>query len=692
MILILFQGLLVTSDSTLETQIVKYSSTFFLVLAGVDLIIRSQTVQTSWRWNLIDVLVMVLTIPEVLTLWTGHLAFLEPAFLFFRALRPLRIIVRSQSMQEFSERVAACSKEIGSALIMMMFCFTVMGIIGVNLFSGRMKFCTDLLIRTKEECTGLSRHGVPRLWKSHTLNFDWVGQGMATFFVVATRDTTWAQLMYQAVDISESRGLAPNHDANPGFIFLYVAIVFVGGLFLLNTITGVVVDAHNSLTHKQMGAVTTMTVNSGTNDKKVPRDPLRKKMMEFVLCIQFDIMILVVIVLDICSMAFLSYKASASMMAVYSGANVFFTCIYASEAMAKLYAFHAHGYYQNSWNSFELFLVIISIWGISLEQPEILQIVDSRSFSGESIVPILRIFRAIRVIRLLHLQIVSSLHTLVRALIPAANHIVQVFGALFVIYLIFGNSTVALFGHLCASSDMAYQVMNRNILTESEVLMPRCLLVDEQDLLHGFAFSNVGRALATLLAMNTGDAWSNVMRSLALSPGMRKSGDTAVVEARIQLIHYFQTRDVGYLQEARAILPGCQTSEELDGLSDVLDCNVKSGGKCVTTCGNSTLAFVVCILFICITSLVMFNVLLAVLMRSLQVNNKEPKRGQVAIARGQDARNAIHLLMSTSKAAANWRVRGAGSYLWQTSDLESTNSAPDRVMHAAEGTNLKKQQ
>jgi len=149
-ILILFQGLLVTSDSTVETQIVKYSSTFFLVLAGIDLIIRSQTVQTSWSWNLIDVLVMVLTIPEVLNLWTGHLASLEPAFLFFRALRPLRIIVRSQSMQEFAERVAACSKEIGSALIMMMFCFTVMGIIGVNLFSGRMKFCTDPLIRTKE--------------------------------------------------------------------------------------------------------------------------------------------------------------------------------------------------------------------------------------------------------------------------------------------------------------------------------------------------------------------------------------------------------------------------------------------------------------------------------------------------------------------------------------------------------------
>jgi hypothetical protein len=186
--------------------------------------------------------------------------------------------------------------------------------------------------------------------------------------------------------------------------------------------------------------------------------------------------------------------------------------------------------------------------------------------------------------------------------------------------------------------------------------LPRCLLVDDIDIIDKFSVSSVGRALVTLLAMNSADTWSRIMRYLSLSPGKR--GENAIEEARVQLKHFLQTKDESFLREARALLPGCQTTHELEQLSDVLDCSHKYGDECISTCGSTEAAYVICSVFLCITLLIVLNLLLAVLMQSLQehqeMRNKE-REGARPKDREKSMPSNVSLLMSMSRAAAGWQ-------------------------------------
>ena len=152
------------------------------------------------------------------------------------------------------------------------------------------------------------------------------------------------------------------------------------------------------------------------------------------------------------------------------------------------------------------------------------------------------------------------------------------------------------------------------------------------------------------MTMNTADSWSRVVRHLSLEARPRHVAGTegAVSGARIHLTRFLETGEESYLEIARALLPGCQTADELAELSDVLDCS----DGCSTTCGSPVLAPLVCVVFFGITALVMLNLLLAALMQSLQEHQQRLNN-----LREDDKMKPgdMSLLMNVSRAAAGWR-------------------------------------
>ena len=550
------------------------------------------------------------------------------------------------------------------------FCFIILGILGVTQLSGKMNICSDSHINSKAECVGFSADGIPRRWKKREFNYDWIGQGVVTMFVVATKDR-WTELMYQAVDTSFERGQGPYQGAHPSYVLLYFTAVFVGGFFLLNIFAGVVVDTHASALRERStkdDSIKQVTHRADPTGNIVPHGRWRRALLWIVKGFHFDMFMLVVILLDIISMSCMSYKASAFMQFFSTYANFIFSYAYSAEALAKLCAMRARTYAMNPWNRFEFGLVLLSSWGICLES-----VASNLPIKGDSFIRVLRIFRAIRVLRafrLLNMQAVKSLQELVFSLSDAKVHIAEVFGTLFVIYLVFGNLTVGLFGHLCDRTDPSIPAG-----ISKAGLVPRCMLVDEYNVLDGISFSSVGRACIALLSMNTADTWSRIMRHLAMEPGLRKNGANSISETRQHLLNYLQTRDVSYLNQARSILPVCQSVDELEALSDVLDCTSKVGDKCMSTCGSKPAAYIVCTVFFCLTSLVILNLLLAVLMQSLHANQQKIKEEE-RTTQATGHRN-VSLLMNISKATTDWRnARHRGRRQWAESDSDDDNEGP----------------
>jgi hypothetical protein len=125
-------------------------------------------------------------LPELLFLWTNGqlMAGAEPAFLFLRALRPLRVVLLLENLRDFVGQIKGSAKPLLNTFLMVFFCFIVMGILGVTQLAGKMNFCTDSLIHSKSQCVGMTDAGEVREWKKPALNYDWIGQGTVTMFAL----------------------------------------------------------------------------------------------------------------------------------------------------------------------------------------------------------------------------------------------------------------------------------------------------------------------------------------------------------------------------------------------------------------------------------------------------------------------------------------------------------------------------
>jgi hypothetical protein len=66
--------------------------------------------------------------------------------------------------------------------------FAVLGILGMQLLSGKMYSCSDPLIHYKKNCDGLDDEGNPRTWNRYDFHFDNIFQAIRTMFILATQD------------------------------------------------------------------------------------------------------------------------------------------------------------------------------------------------------------------------------------------------------------------------------------------------------------------------------------------------------------------------------------------------------------------------------------------------------------------------------------------------------------------------
>ena len=116
---------------------------------------------------------------------------------------------------------------------------------------------------------------------------------------------------------------------------------------------------------------------------------------------------LVLIVLNTMLMATESYGASEDYEATVERANLAFTIVFALEVSLRLVAY-GHRFFYNSWNLFDLTVVVTSIIESLLAASIGIKVLRALRIS--------RIFRTIRIVRRL-----PRLHTIIRALAGAVS-------------------------------------------------------------------------------------------------------------------------------------------------------------------------------------------------------------------------------------------------------------------------------
>ncbi|XP_029970336.1 sodium channel protein type 4 subunit alpha B-like isoform X2 [Salarias fasciatus] len=418
-----------------------------------------------------------------------------------RALRPLRALSRFEGMRVVVNALIGAIPSIMNVLLVCLIFWLIFSIMGVNLFAGKFGKCVNRtgfihsvsIVNNKSEC--LSMNDTQFYWTKVKVNFDNVGLGYLSLLQVATFKG-WMEIMYAAVD---SRGVEeqPIREINLYMYIYFVIFIIFGSFFTLNLFIGVIIDNFNQQKRKLGGQDIFMTEEQkkyynamkklGTKkpQKPIPRPTniLQAFFFDLVSRQAFDIMIMMLIIVNMVTMMMETDEQSQHMEFILNMINLVFIVIFTTECLIKIFALRCY-FFTVAWNIFDFVVIILSIVGIVLAD------IIEKYFVSPTLFRVIRLARIGRVLRLI--RAAKGIRTLLFALMmsmPALFNIGLLLFLVMFIYAIFGMANFAYVKKQDGIDDM-------------------------------FNFETFGNSMICLFQISTSAGWDNL-----LSPIMASSPD-----------------------------------------------------------------------------------------------------------------------------------------------------------------------
>ncbi|XP_046854592.1 voltage-dependent T-type calcium channel subunit alpha-1G-like [Xenia sp. Carnegie-2017] len=473
---------------------------------SMGLIIGPDTYLKS-GWNIVDgILVLISLVDLIVSLTTegsGGILGILRVFRAFRTLRPLRVINRAPELKLVVETLISSLKPIGNFSLIAATFFVIFGILGVQLFKGKFYSCNDakssLKINNKDQC--ISNDGN---WMNNVYNFDNLASALLTLFVFSTCDG-WTAILYSGIDAVDV-DKQPKRDYAKWNILYFIAFLLIAGFIVMNMLVGIVIENfHKCCDEQKLKEQNSSAIETVNTRLRPPRNSIseiadpsipewRQKLFLFVTHAYFDLAIAIVIGINVVCMAMEHYNQPKMLTLCLQYANYIFTFLFVLEAVLKLIAFGIRNYFKDRWNCLDMFIVILSIGGIILDE-----LATSDLPINPTIIRVIRVLRITRVLKLLKTAegIRSLLDTIGKALPQVIN-----LGILFLLlFFIFGALGMELFGHIS------------------------CDKIECNGLDRHAHFRNFGYSLLTLFRVSTGDNWNGILKD-TMNSKICKSGET----------------------------------------------------------------------------------------------------------------------------------------------------------------------
>ncbi|KAM4534343.1 sodium channel protein type 3 subunit alpha-like isoform 1-T1 [Odontesthes bonariensis] len=384
-----------------------------------------------------------------------------------RALRPLRALSRFEGMRVVVNALIGAIPSIMNVLLVCLIFWLIFSIMGVNLFAGKFGRCLNRtghiyeahFINNKSECEALNDTS-QFYWSKVKVNFDNVGAGYLALLQVATFKG-WMEIMYAAVD-SRAVEEQPIKEINLYMYLYFVIFIIFGSFFTLNLFIGVIIDNFNQQKRKLGGQDIFMTeeqkkyynamkkLGSKKPQKPIPRplNELQGFFFDLVGKQAFDILIMVLILLNMITMMVETDEQSPQMEKILHNVNLAFIIVFTTECLLKIVALRCY-FFTVGWNIFDFVVVILSIVGIVLAD------IIEKYFVSPTLFRVIRLARIGRILRLI--RGAKGIRTLLFALmmsLPALFNIGLLLFLVMFIYAIFGMANFAYVKRQAGIDDM----------------------------------------------------------------------------------------------------------------------------------------------------------------------------------------------------------------------------------------------
>eukprot|EP00927_Polykrikos_kofoidii_P085373 TRINITY_DN9275_c0_g4_i1.p1 TRINITY_DN9275_c0_g4~~TRINITY_DN9275_c0_g4_i1.p1 ORF type:complete len:1865 (-),score=301.26 TRINITY_DN9275_c0_g4_i1:204-5798(-) len=351
-----------------------------------------------------------------------------------------------------------------------------------------------------EFCTPLSKdaglcHEQGGSWVQRlSQNFDNIINSLLTLFEISTTEG-WVDVMYAASD-HVGPYMQPVRDAHHVlYVLLFPLWILLSFMFLINLAVGVIVEKFNSIRNENMGKGVLLTdAQQKWIDSRMALHgraffydltmlhllhPNRRKVYDFVSSRPFDQFIMGTIVCNTVLMALAIFPEPTPWWSrVQVDLGYVLASVYVVEAALKLFALRMN-YWKDSWNCFDFFCVVATLVGLLL-----LLVFKIDLGPIASVIRILRVARLFRLLRFL-----KDLNRLFMCLFISIPKLLNVTAILLLFLILFSILGMSVFGTAKFIDDGTLDV-------------------------HG-NFQTFFRGFVTLFRASTGEAWNEIMHSLA---------------------------------------------------------------------------------------------------------------------------------------------------------------------------------
>jgi hypothetical protein len=436
-------------------------------------------------WNCIDAFVTV----------TSTVALFYSPFKVFRALRVLRLLNLSFTLRVIISSLVSSLPGLASVLVLIAVLFLVYGVLGVALFQGFLRHCTDPAISDELKCVGnfsvevqeafSSRLTVaPRLWvhRDPSSSFDNIESALYTLFRLANCDG-WFAIMYPIVD-SINAHETDVRNASPATALYFISFIVFANFFTVKLFIGVMVEkfvenrergqGQSLLTAAQRQWILVQKVELRMEVRGVAQRPSNRILAwAFVIATNpwFDHFFSLLIVANSILISAYFESMSKSTRQTFDMISVIFVALFSVEITLKIMAFGPDVFMRSLSNRLDFVVVFLSVVGVII--------------GNEAAV--VRVFRVSRL--LLLLRKMKGIQTLLVTFYHSLPEFANVAFVLGVLYFIFAIIGVALFGSL-----------------------PKTGALDDVT-----NFDDVAQAFITLYVMMTQESWAEITDAIALN-------------------------------------------------------------------------------------------------------------------------------------------------------------------------------
>ena len=420
------------------------------------------------NWNKIDIIIVICSIFDFQNLFTKYvgdgastssLQFLKVLKLL-RTLRPLRFISHNMQLKLIITSLFESILPICTALFIVIVMFYIFSIVGISILYNSLHNCyvinTDgtfkLAIETFEnnladyeitnDMPSISKFCADKyngiMDTGPIFKYSNIATSLITSYVLATQES-WPKISNSYRIYNDLYGL------------FFVAYNLVTAYFALNLFTGIMFRYFNAAYKRE--------TKLAEGDKKAPKyydflNQITSAESHYVIWVHpnkgtfwyyirefadstfLDNFIMVIILLNMISMAMIYENSHPTYEFCLTIANYIFTGIFIVECIIKLMAYGLVGYFHTGWNRFDFFVVVASILDLIVAN---IDGIDASFLKSFQIIRVLRVLRVTRVLRLV--KSLKNLEKLIQTLgwsISALTNVILLMIIIFCIFSILG--------------------------------------------------------------------------------------------------------------------------------------------------------------------------------------------------------------------------------------------------------------